>query len=269
MQTQSPKTSSLPSQTQHCLMSLTLSSSPLGDYVGIESCLDLKAANDVVSVTEDLNTRRFVAPRKELATKKIFPPPIPLLARTENLTSHMPWVLKRYYTSDGRLILKEERVRHHEYFRARRCNGRLTLQLIPLDDEVDNYSVKEEEDEEEEGIEEEQEHLDDDEDYVEEEEEDEDIEEVKVCESQVVSECQVKVCESPVKECESPVKVCESQVKACENDDYGVYEDQRSLNNGGIGAKLSPCKLLNYNTIIQSATYIFQMPVPALRPVHT
>lgn len=27
-------------------------------------------------------------------------------------------------------------MRHHEYFRARRSNGRLTLQLVPLDDDV-------------------------------------------------------------------------------------------------------------------------------------
>ncbi|PQP94920.1 hypothetical protein Pyn_25715 [Prunus yedoensis var. nudiflora] len=52
------------------------------------------------------------------------PPPIPLLARTENLPSHMPWILKRHYTTDGRLILTEEKVRHHEYFRAHRSNGR-------------------------------------------------------------------------------------------------------------------------------------------------
>lgn len=64
------------------------------------------------------------------------PPPIPLLARTENLPSHMPWILKRHYTTDGRLILTEEKVRHHEYFRAHRSNGRLRLQLVLLDEDV-------------------------------------------------------------------------------------------------------------------------------------
>ena len=67
---------------------------------------------------------------------KEFPPPIPLVARAENLPSHMPWVLKRHYTDDGRLILTEEKVKHHEYFRAHRSNGRLTLQLVLLSDEI-------------------------------------------------------------------------------------------------------------------------------------
>ncbi|XP_010520860.1 PREDICTED: prostatic spermine-binding protein-like, partial [Tarenaya hassleriana] len=65
-------------------------------------------------------------------------PPISGLARTGNHPSHMPWVLTRVYTSDGRLILREEKVRHHEYFRAHRSNGRLTLQLVPLDDDDDD-----------------------------------------------------------------------------------------------------------------------------------
>ncbi|CAL1390376.1 unnamed protein product [Linum trigynum] len=71
--------------------------------------------------------------------KKEYPPPIPLLARTENLASHMPWVLKRQYTNDGRLVLTEERAwRHHEYFRAHRSHGRLTLHLVPLDPHDDD-----------------------------------------------------------------------------------------------------------------------------------
>ncbi|TYI82796.1 hypothetical protein E1A91_D05G246500v1 [Gossypium mustelinum] len=61
-----------------------------------------------------------------------YPPPIPLLARTGNLPSHMPWILARYY-SNGRLVLKEEKVKHHEYFEAYRENGRLILDLVPLD----------------------------------------------------------------------------------------------------------------------------------------
>lgn len=50
------------------------------------------------------------------------------------LPSYVPLVLKREYTSDGRLLLKEDKVRGHEYFRAHRSNGRLTLQLVSLDD---------------------------------------------------------------------------------------------------------------------------------------
>ncbi|KAF9682558.1 hypothetical protein SADUNF_Sadunf05G0121400 [Salix dunnii] len=118
------------------------SSTLIGEYIGIESCLDLKNNEDIFasssSKTEETNYGSCSREKRNQrwAKKKEFPPPIPLLARTENLPSHMPWVLKRYYTGDGRLILREEKVRHHEYFRAHRCNGRLTLHLVPLDDEV-------------------------------------------------------------------------------------------------------------------------------------
>ncbi|KAJ8471688.1 hypothetical protein OPV22_026031 [Ensete ventricosum] len=70
-----------------------------------------------------------------------FPPPIPLLARTGKLTCRLPWVLKRTYEDDGRLVIQEVRVKHHEYFRACRRDGRLTLQLVELAD----HQPKEEE----------------------------------------------------------------------------------------------------------------------------
>lgn len=57
----------------------------------------------------------------------------------------MPWVLRRHYTGDGRLILTEEKVRHHEYFRAHRSNGRLTLHLVPLDGAVLGASLADKE----------------------------------------------------------------------------------------------------------------------------
>lgn len=122
------------------------SSSAVGDYIGTESCFDVLSAdeeNDVASVvSEPIPSRyRYGGRRREerearAAAAREFPPPIPLLAQTENLLPHMPWVLKRVVTSDGRLILREEKVRHHEYFRANRSNGRLTLHLVPLDDDV-------------------------------------------------------------------------------------------------------------------------------------
>ncbi|GFP79040.1 hypothetical protein PHJA_000047500 [Phtheirospermum japonicum] len=49
----------------------------------------------------------------------------------------MPWVMKRYYSGDGRLVITEERVRHHEYFQVYRSNGRLVLNLVPLNDVVE------------------------------------------------------------------------------------------------------------------------------------
>ncbi|CAN7078139.1 unnamed protein product [Brassica oleracea var. botrytis] len=118
-QTSSYLTSSMLSRTS------SSSSSAVGDYIGTESCFDVLSADE----ENDEREARAAAARE-------FPPPIPLLAQTENLLPHMPWVLKRVLTSDGRLILREEKVRHHEYFRAHRSNGRLTLDLVPLDDDV-------------------------------------------------------------------------------------------------------------------------------------
>ncbi|KAG2321020.1 hypothetical protein Bca4012_055964 [Brassica carinata] len=120
------------------------SSSAVGDYIGTESCFDVLSAdeeNDLISSSESMSRYRYGGRRREerearAAAAREFPPPIPLLAQTENLLPHMPWILKRVVTSDGRLILREEKVRHHEYFRAHRSNGRLTLHLVPLDDDV-------------------------------------------------------------------------------------------------------------------------------------
>ncbi|KAL2977464.1 hypothetical protein AAZX31_13G069900 [Glycine max] len=87
------------------------------------------------NITDNHKSFRYNDARNKIKAKsktktKMFPPYIPLLARTQNLASHMPWVLKRYYTNEGRLILKEEKMKHHEYFRAHRANGRLTLHLV-------------------------------------------------------------------------------------------------------------------------------------------
>ncbi|KAB2629027.1 hypothetical protein D8674_033822 [Pyrus ussuriensis x Pyrus communis] len=131
------------------LLSPTSSSLLTGDYIGMESSVDvLKDCDDhkpQLKVTgsggdgHDGSFGQRIRNRREqkwALKNKEFPPPIQLLARTENLPSHMPWVLKRHYTDDGRLILTEEKVKHHEYLRAHRSNGRLTLQLVLLDDEI-------------------------------------------------------------------------------------------------------------------------------------
>ncbi|XP_010477466.1 PREDICTED: protein FANTASTIC FOUR 3 [Camelina sativa] len=159
------------------------SSSAVGDYIGTESCFDILSAdegNDVVSVpSESVKSRyRYGGRRREerearAAAAREFPPPIPLLAQTGNLLPHMPWVLKRVVTSDGRLILREEKVRHHEYFRADRSNGRLTLHLVPLDDDVfelpqepSHYQTDDDDDDDHDEDEEEEEHeCDDDDDH--------------------------------------------------------------------------------------------------------
>ncbi|KAG5390620.1 hypothetical protein IGI04_032161 [Brassica rapa subsp. trilocularis] len=140
--------SSSSDQTSHFVTSSMLSrtssssSSAFGDYIGTESCFDILEENDVVSApTKPSNRYRYGGRRREerearAAAAREFPPPIPLLAQTENLLPHMPWVLKRVVTSDGRLILREEKVRHHEYFRAHRANGRLTLDLVAAAEET-------------------------------------------------------------------------------------------------------------------------------------
>ncbi|KAF9601262.1 hypothetical protein IFM89_018372 [Coptis chinensis] len=66
--------------------------------------------------------------------KREFPPPIPLLARTENMLCHMPWVLKRSY-KDGRLVMHEVPVKHHEFFKVHRSNGRLVLRMMYMADD--------------------------------------------------------------------------------------------------------------------------------------
>ncbi|KAM6544416.1 hypothetical protein CsatB_008863 [Cannabis sativa] len=128
------------------------SSSPLimmGDYIGMESCVDVLKEGDEEyhdflgcnnnkegdDDDDDEQQQRIMVLKKK---KLVFPPPIPLLARTQNLPCRMPWVLTRHYTSDGRLILTEEKLPRHEYFRAHRSNGRLTLQLVPLDEDDDD-----------------------------------------------------------------------------------------------------------------------------------
>ncbi|PON63489.1 The fantastic four family [Parasponia andersonii] len=137
------------SQDSHMMLSSSSSSLIIGDYIGMESCVDVlndgdeyydhhcPEAVDQCDLFRGKPDQRLEMKMKKKKKKKkaSFPPPIPLLARTENLPCRMPWVLKRHYTSDGRLILTEEKVRHHEYFRAHRSNGRLTLQLVPLGDD--------------------------------------------------------------------------------------------------------------------------------------
>ncbi|XP_038717056.1 uncharacterized protein LOC120010356 isoform X1 [Tripterygium wilfordii] len=125
------------------LYSSSFSSTMIGEYIGMESCIDLNIDIEGDQVIRDQRhhegRRKREGDRRCMMKRKEFPPPITSLARTENQpSSHMPWVLKRYYTNDGRLILREEKVKHHEYFKAHRSNGRLTLQLIHLDDDEDD-----------------------------------------------------------------------------------------------------------------------------------
>ncbi|KAK6130692.1 hypothetical protein DH2020_035546 [Rehmannia glutinosa] len=107
------------------------------DYIGLESCADLKSDMNNPPRSGGRSDSRRIRPTEAAAAEKEYPPPIPWLARTENLPSHMPWVMQRYYSGDGRLIIREEKVKRHEYFQVHRSNGRLVLNLVPLDDAVE------------------------------------------------------------------------------------------------------------------------------------
>ncbi|KAK2978572.1 hypothetical protein RJ640_006691 [Escallonia rubra] len=110
----------------------------IGDHIGMESCVDIVYEDDTAEVLGQrcgagVKTRRRCWGKRSEKGEKEYPPAIPWLARTENLPSaHMPWVFRRHYTADGRLVITEETVERPEYFRAHRSDGRLTLHLVPL-----------------------------------------------------------------------------------------------------------------------------------------
>ncbi|XVF36778.1 hypothetical protein REPUB_Repub19eG0087800 [Reevesia pubescens] len=233
-------------------------SSLIGDYIGMESCFDLDNNVEVCggdAVVKDSNydsgvcnesfVKRENRCRKRMM-KREFPPPIPSLARTENLPSHMPWVLKRYYTNDGRLILREEKVRHHEYFRAHRSNGRLTLHLVPLDeiDEIDD--------------------IDQDDHEINDHEEEKELEEaqVNVFDSNNINnnpedDDTSNIVEALLKDNIDPM-IEDSMVKC------SIAETKIE---NGITANGVMC--LNYSSVRASPTCFLGLPVPSIRPVHT
>ncbi|XVE60428.1 hypothetical protein DITRI_Ditri05aG0127900 [Diplodiscus trichospermus] len=109
-------------------------SSGMDDMLGTESGVYMSPnALEVPEIDQKANVYNHDKRKLGREMRGEYPPPIPLLARTGNLPGHMPWILARHY-SNGRLILKEEKVKHHEYFEAYRENGRLILYLVPLDD---------------------------------------------------------------------------------------------------------------------------------------
>ncbi|XP_015887626.1 uncharacterized protein LOC107422665 isoform X2 [Ziziphus jujuba] len=121
------------------------SSSSMGDLIGTESGVYMSSNEEEILKPIERRTSASYTGRfngrywdRRNAVEKEYPPPIPSLARTGNLPGRMPWVFRREYTHDGRLILREKRVQRHEYFYARRDNGRLILKLIPMDEQVEN-----------------------------------------------------------------------------------------------------------------------------------
>ncbi|XP_057469071.1 uncharacterized protein LOC130758248 [Actinidia eriantha] len=128
-------------------------SSTMGDLIGTESGVYMSPneekllgeVHETKPYANNINQRKR---NKGIGTKreKNYPPPIHSLARTGYLTGRMPWILSRRYVN-GRLILREERVNRYEYFEVHRENGRLRLNLIPLDDTIPCCCPVEEENE--------------------------------------------------------------------------------------------------------------------------
>ncbi|XP_022766374.1 uncharacterized protein LOC111311264 isoform X2 [Durio zibethinus] len=228
-------------------------SSLVGDYIGMESCFDLDNNKDVC-VGGDKDTNEYYSgvcsesrgkreQRCRRLIKREFPPPIPSLASTESLPSHMPWVLKRYYTSDGRLILREEKVRHQEYFRAHRSNGRLTLHLVPLDDdEIDDIEDHE----------------------IDHEEAQEEADQVNVYDNDIndimnnaEDDHESNFVETLLKDNDIPV--IEDSIVKCSIAETPIEN--------GITANGGKC--LNCSSVRASPSCFLGLPVPAIRPVHT
>ncbi|XP_051124386.1 heavy metal-associated isoprenylated plant protein 32 [Andrographis paniculata] len=141
--------------------------SELGDCLGTESCVDLKPVDGADDVVFDLNggggggggaemRRKGKGKGKEAAPPvgREYPPQISSLARVDSLQA--PWVMRKYYTDDGRLVITEEKLRRHEYFRAHRSDGRLVMSFVPADDDDDDEDENENENEDSDDEEEEE-----------------------------------------------------------------------------------------------------------------
>lgn len=291
---ESPKESNTNQELGHSLKALTLSpekvkptlnmlatasSWSIGDYIGMESCLDIN--EEVQYSSKDKNSGgesdsevyikkcRVKREQRRAMRQREFPPPIPLLARTENLPCHMPWVLKRHYTSDGRLILTEERVKHHEYFRAHRADGRLTLQLVPLDDEVwlpddqcDHCGTNDEEEAD----------IDDTEEKETEKENEEanDVDVSKIVYQPPLSEpAEIEDLCTKYEFYNGDVDVNEVEVEVekemIHKDRSVVVEESTKIRGGGIGGTASNAAgkrlNLNYNNVASPGSCIFEVPV--------
>ncbi|KAH6828421.1 hypothetical protein C2S53_013822 [Perilla frutescens var. hirtella] len=110
-------------------------SEELDDYFGMESCTDFRPEVAEIVSRGGAGKSRARHSRRSKAAVTEYPPPIPMLVRAENLPSQMPWVMKKHRTSDGRLVITEERASRREYFQVHRSNGRLVLNLIPVNDD--------------------------------------------------------------------------------------------------------------------------------------
>ncbi len=111
------------------LTSSSSGSSIMDDWIGTESGVvyfssseyDKKEMEEQEAHSSELHVNYKTNQRCAMMTKN-YPPPV----------RPLPWAFTRHY-SDGKLIL---RMKHHEYFEARRENGRLRLNLVHLEDTI-------------------------------------------------------------------------------------------------------------------------------------
>ncbi|XAR48586.1 hypothetical protein NMG60_11031458 [Bertholletia excelsa] len=107
----------------------------MGDYTGAESSIEPRRSEEAAGggrAVEHCGRRlsqSLVVARRD----KEYLPPITLLDCADHVPVYVPWPLQSYHTSDGRLVMREERVANREYFFADRSNGRFTLRLVALD----------------------------------------------------------------------------------------------------------------------------------------
>lgn len=161
----SPTPSSLPPSTSSSFAMLSKntwssSSLELDDLIGTDSGVHTISFNSeigqITTSSENNNNNKHFSYKDRIHDKRAsqraasvaksekYPPPIPRLARAGNAAagrSTLPWVWTRHYT-DGKLILQGQPVDRHEYFEARRHDGRLILDLVLKENRNDFHRTK-------------------------------------------------------------------------------------------------------------------------------
>lgn len=106
--------------------------SVMDDLIGTESG-DSVNEDDLkgIIVADEADTRTLnKRNRNRAASRREYPPPLSLFAER----GRNSWVLKRE-CFDGRLMVRAERVKHHQHLEAHRENGRLVMKLVTTEEE--------------------------------------------------------------------------------------------------------------------------------------
>lgn len=110
----------------------------MSDVIGTDSGVFVGPFEDIVRQQRErkpCSIRPTMLVQRRERKKKEFPPPLPALVQTDNFSPRMPLKFTKHYV-DGRLILREVRIRHYKYFETSRESGRRTLNLVPLDNTI-------------------------------------------------------------------------------------------------------------------------------------